>query len=130
MAGDVRLGLAGLGQVAVTVVDLERAVRFYRDVLGLEFLMQVPGMAFFALGGGTRLLLGLPEHGEAMRRSSVLYFRVADTEAAEAALRARNVDIVAASHLVARMPDHELWMCFFHDSETNVMALMAEKRPA
>jgi methylmalonyl-CoA/ethylmalonyl-CoA epimerase len=130
MGRDLRLELAGLGQVAVTVVDLDRAVRFYCDVLGLPFLMQVPGMAFFALGGGTRLLLGLPEHGDAMRRSSTLYFRVADTDAAEAALRAQNVDIVGPSHLVARMPDHELWMCFFHDSETNVMALRAEKRPA
>jgi methylmalonyl-CoA/ethylmalonyl-CoA epimerase len=130
MAQDVRLRLSGLGQVAVTVVDLDRAVRFYRDVLGLELLMQVAGMAFFALGGGTRLLLGLPEPGEGMRRSSILYFRVADTDAAEAALRAQGVDIVGASHRVARMPDHELWVCFFRDSETNVMALMAEKRPA
>ncbi|HET9485205.1 MAG TPA: VOC family protein [Xanthomonadales bacterium] len=127
MASDLRLALAGLGQVAVTVVDLDRAVRFYRDVLGLEFLMQVPGMAFFALGGGTRLLLGLAEPGDVYRRSSILYFRVADTTEAETALRAQQVDIVGASHRVARMPDHELWLCFFHDSETNVMALMAEK---
>ncbi len=124
---DVRLALGGVGQIAVTVIDLERATRFYRDVLGLEFLMQVPGMAFFALGGGTRLLLGPGEPGDALKRSSVLYFRVADTTAAEAALRAQNVDIVAPSHLVARMPGHELWIVFFRDSETNVMALMAEK---
>ena len=130
MVRDVRLGLAGLGQVAVSVVDLDRAVRFYRDVLGLEFLMQVPGMAFFALGGGTRLLLGVPEPVDAIHRSSVLYFRVADTGAAEAALRAQNVEIVGPSHLVAKMPGHELWMCFFRDSETNVMALMAEKPTA
>lgn len=127
MGEDVRLDIAGLGQVAVTVVDLERAIRFYRDVLGLEFLMQVPGMAFFALGGGTRLLLGQAEPGDVYRRSSILYFRVADTSAAETALRAQNVDIVGPSHRVARMPDHELWICFFHDSESNVMALMAER---
>ena len=59
MNSDIRLVLTGLGQIAVTVIDLDRAVAFYRDVLGLKFLMQVPGMAFFDLGGGTRLLLGL-----------------------------------------------------------------------
>ena len=127
MGEDVRLDITGLGQVAVTVVDLERAIRFYREVLGLEFLMQVPGMAFFALGGGTRLMLGHAEPGDVYRRSSILYFRVADTSEAETALRAQNVDIVGPSHRVARMPDHELWLCFFRDSESNVMALMAEK---
>ena len=127
MVRDLRLAVTGLGQIAVTVVDLDRAVRFYRDVLGLEFLMQANGMGFFSLGGGTRLLLGVAEPGDAYRRSSILYFRVADTTEAEKALRAQNVDIVGPSHLVARMPDHELWICFFHDSETNVMALMAEK---
>ncbi|HVF35593.1 MAG TPA: VOC family protein [Candidatus Saccharimonadia bacterium] len=130
MNSDIRLALTGLGQVAVTVIDLERAVAFYRDVLGLAFLMQVPGMAFFDLGGGTRLLLGLAEQGDALKRSSILYFRVADTTEAEIALRARDVDITGPSHLVARMPDHELWICFFRDSETNIMALMAEKRLA
>lgn len=126
---DIRLDVTGLGQVAVTVVDLERAVAFYRDVLGLELLMQVPGMAFFSLGG-VRLLLGLAEPGDALRRSSILYFRVRDIEGAEVALRARNVDVAAPAHRVARLPDHELWLCFFKDSESNVMALMAERPSA
>lgn len=123
---DIRLEVTGLGQVAVTVVDLERAIAFYRDVLGLALLMQVPGMAFFALGG-VRLLLGLAEPGDALRRSSILYFRVRDIEAAETALRARNVDVVAPAHRAARLPDHELWLCFFKDSELNVMALLQER---
>ncbi len=32
-------------------------------------------------------------------------------------------------HLIAKMPDHELWMAFFHDTEGNMLALMCEVRP-
>ena len=36
-----------IGQIAVNVRDLEVAVAFYRDVLGMDFLFQVPDMAIF-----------------------------------------------------------------------------------
>jgi len=31
-------------------------------------------------------------------------------------------------HLVARMPDHELWMCFLRDPDEHLLGLMCEKR--
>jgi methylmalonyl-CoA/ethylmalonyl-CoA epimerase len=30
--------------------------------------------------------------------------------------------------MVAKMPDHELWMAFFNDPDGNLLALMEEKR--
>lgn len=116
-----------IGQIAVNVGDVERAVAFYRDALGLPFLFQVPGLAFFDCGG-VRLMLSRPETPEFDHASSVLYFRVADIEAAHGALAGRGVAFRDAPHKIADMPDHELWMTFFDDTEGNLHALMAEKR--
>jgi methylmalonyl-CoA/ethylmalonyl-CoA epimerase len=122
-------GLSRIGQIAVTVRDLDRAVAFYRDVLRLPFLFRVPNLAFFDCAG-TRLMLGEPEAGDAgPARASVLYFDVPDLPAAYADLRARGVSFRDAPHLIARMPDHELWMAFFDDSEGNTLGLMSEVRP-
>ncbi|MCU0520822.1 MAG: VOC family protein [Anaerolineae bacterium] len=120
-------GLSAIGQIAVPTADQDRAVAFYRDVLGLPFLFEVPNLAFFDCAG-TRLLLDRGEPGSIQHRSSILYFRVDDIEVATTALRSRGVEITAEPHLIAKMPDHDLWMSFFLDSEGNTMALMAEVR--
>ncbi len=118
-------GATRLGQVAVMVHDLSRAIAFYRDVLGLRLLFEAPpGLAFFE-AGGVRLMLGRPEGAEA---GGVLYYHVPDLDAAHAALLAHGADVVDAPHLVAPMPDHDLWMCFARDSEGNLFGLMQEKR--
>lgn len=39
-------GLSTIGQISVTVKELDRAVTFYRDQLGIQFLFRVPNMAF------------------------------------------------------------------------------------
>ena len=120
--------LSAIGQIAVPVADLQRAIEFYRDQLGQPFLFEVPGMAFFDCGG-VRLLLNGPEAregGAAKPDSSVLYFRVENIHAAHDRLEAQGVTIRSKPHLVAPMPDHDLWMAFFDDSEGNLQALMAE----
>lgn len=121
-------GLRTLGQIHVSVTDIDRAVAFYRDTLGVPFLFQVPGqpMAFFDLDG-VRLYLGVPED-EAFRSRGMLYFRVDDLDAAVATLRERGVDLVGEPHLIARMDDHDLWMAFFRDPDANNLALMSERR--
>jgi methylmalonyl-CoA/ethylmalonyl-CoA epimerase len=121
--------VSGIGQIAVRVHDLPRAVRFYREVLGLPFLFEVPNLAFFD-AGGVRLMLSLPEGAEFDHPGSVIYYRVADIHAAAARLRDHGASAVDQPHLVARMPDHELWMAFFRDSEGNTLALMSEVRGA
>lgn len=116
-----------IGQIAITVQDLDRAVAFYRDVLGLPLLFQAPpGLAFFQCGE-VRLLLSRPAGSDAPAMS-VLYYKVANIDQAYHALQAHAVNFVDEPHLVAKMPDHELWMFFLHDSEGNLVALMAEKR--
>ena len=119
------LSLSRIGQIAIVVHDLERATTYYRDVLGMRFLFAFPGLAFFDCDG-VRIMLSLPEKKEFDHPSSVLYFRVADIQAAYNTLRERKVEFVDEPHIIARMPDHDLWMCFFHDLDENVFALMSE----
>ena len=119
------LSLSRIGQIAIVVHDVERATAYYRDILGMRFLFAYPGLAFFDCDG-VRIMLSLPEKKEFDHPSSVLYFRVADIQAAYSTLRERRVDFVDEPHIVARMPDYDLWMCFFHDPDENVFALMAE----
>jgi methylmalonyl-CoA/ethylmalonyl-CoA epimerase len=120
-------GLGRLGQISMRARDLTRAVAFYRDTLGIPFLFEVPGMAFFDLAG-VRLLLGKPEAPEHDHPGSVLYFEVPSIDGAYGALEARGVTFDRPPALIARMPDHELWMAFFKDSEGNQLALMSEVR--
>ena len=123
------LAAASIGQIAINVHDLERAVAFYRDALGLRFLFQPgPAMAFFDCGG-VRLYLGKPERPEDDHLASVLYFKVPDIQAAHATLAGRGVAFEGDPHFVAKLPDHDLWLAFFRDSEANLLALMSEVRP-
>lgn len=127
MAETRTLGLAQIGQIAVNVHDLERSVVFYRDTLGMQFLFQVPNMAFFDCDG-VRLMLSIAEQPEFDHPSSIVYFKVDDLDAAFATLSRRGVVFEDKPHLIAKMPDHELWMAFFRDSEANMLALMSEVR--
>jgi len=120
--------LAVIGQIAMAVKDLNRAVAFYRDALGMRFLFQVPpGLAFFDCGG-VRLMIEVPPEKEFDHPGSILYCKVDDIDRAYADLRSRGVDFRDAPHLIAKLPDHELWMAFFSDGEGNTLALMHEKR--
>ena len=122
------ISLSAIGQVAVNATDIPRAVAFYRDTLGMRLLFEAPPkMAFFDCAG-VRLMLSLPETPEYDHPGSVLYFRVDDIDQAHAQFTDRGVTFLDKPHLIARMPDHELWMSFFKDSEGNTLALMAEKR--
>jgi methylmalonyl-CoA/ethylmalonyl-CoA epimerase len=118
-------GLRTIGQIYMRAVDLRRATAFYRDVLSIPFLFDVPRMAFFDLDG-VRLMLGEPE-GEAFDHpGSILYFDVPDLRAAHEELVRRGVPFDSSPHLIADLGTRELWMAFFKDSEGNQLALMSE----
>jgi methylmalonyl-CoA/ethylmalonyl-CoA epimerase len=119
--------LSAIGQISMTAHDIGRATGFYRDALGLRFLFSAGTMSFFDCQG-VRLMLGLPSGPEFDHPGSCLYFKVDDITAAHAALAARGVHFKGVPHLVARLPDHELWMAFFDDTEGNTLALMSEVR--
>jgi predicted enzyme related to lactoylglutathione lyase len=121
-------GLSDIGQIAVIVGDVAQATAFYRDVLGLKFLFPAgPNMAFLA-AGGVRIMLTTPQrHGE-VGKNSILYFKVSDIAEAHAAIVARGAVPASQPRLIAKMPDHELWMAAVRDPEGNVVELMEERR--
>jgi len=116
-----------IGQIHISVGDVDRAVEWYRDVLGLEFLFQVPGqpMAFFNCGG-VRLYLGRPEN-ESFRSRPVLYYRVDDINGSVASIAGRGGDFFDHPHVVHRDGAQELWMAGLRDPEGNPVILMEER---
>ena len=129
---DDQVQMRGLRQVALPATDVERAVGFYRDVLGLRHVATYGDLAFFDLDG-VRLLVERNE-SEARSDAYVLYLTVDDIDAAWAALRDRGVAFVDEPHLI--FPDQagtfgpageEEWMAFFHDSEGNLLALSTRR---
>lgn len=123
--GDDDFGLSRIGQIMMPVENLSRARDFYRDVLGMPFLFEVPRMAFFDLDG-VRLMLGEREDDGGAAPGSILYYRVDDIQVARRSLGERGVSFDQEPTLIAEMEDHDLWMAFFHDSEGNQLALMSE----
>jgi methylmalonyl-CoA/ethylmalonyl-CoA epimerase len=122
------LHLTQIGQILVPVTDLPRATAFYRDTLGMRFLFDVPQrMAFFDCGG-IRLMLGVAEPNSEPAGAGLLYYRVADIQAAAQVLAERGVAQINAPQLIARMSDHDLWLGEYRDSEGNPFALMSEVR--
>ena len=123
------LAASRIGQIAVVAHDVARATKFYRDTLGLPFLFEAgPKLAFFDCGG-TRLMITTTEgRNEFEPPGSVLYFFVDDIAGTHNTLRDNGVRFEAEPHAIAKMPDHELWLAEFRDSEGNVLALMSEVR--
>ena len=119
------LSLGRIRQIAIVVKDLERAKNFYRDVLGLKFLFEVPNLVFFD-ADGIRLMLGKAETPEIERSSSVLYYLVPDIKGSHRILEEKGVEVLAPPNIVAPMPDHDLWLSDYKDSEGNIFALMSE----
>ncbi len=124
MASNDEFGLGEIGQIAVTVSDLDRATRFYREGLGMELLFEAPGMAFFRCGD-VRLMLGRSEE-EGGGPSHIIYYRVADIEGAYEALRSRGLEFAQEPHVVHRTAESELWLAFLTDPDDHVLALMSE----
>ncbi len=118
-------GISCIRQIAINVHDLERATAFYRDALALPFLFSTGSLAFFDCGG-LRLMLARPENPEQDHPSSILYFAVADINTSYQNLLERKVKFEGAPHLIAKMPNHDLWMTHFRDSEQNLLSLMSE----
>ncbi len=119
--------LSRIHQISIRAHDTERAVKFYRDTLGLKLLFQAPpNLAFFDCAG-VRLMLGPPEPGFD-HQGSILYFAVDDIKATHTALVAGGVTFRSAPHMIAKLPDREVWLADFEDSEGNVLALMSEPK--
>jgi predicted enzyme related to lactoylglutathione lyase len=117
--------LSQIGQISVNVQDIERAVAFYRDSLGVKFLFQASQMAFFDCDS-IRLMLSVPENAEFDHPSSVIYFKISDIKQVYEAITERGVKFIGEPHFVANMGQYDVWMAFFKDTEGNTLALTSE----
>ncbi len=125
MGAETTFGLSAIEQIAVNASDIERAVVFYRDKLGMKHLFTVPpNLAFFDCNG-IRLMLSLPAKPEFDHPSSIIYFRVDDIQQASQTLAARGVQFEEQPIFVADMGSYDLWLASFRDSEKNLLALMS-----
>lgn len=113
-----------IAQIALPVQDLGRATAFYRDVVGLPLMFEVPNLTFFNLNG-VRLMLGAGE-GERAQGASIIYYAVDDVREEHAAIVARGAGSFQAPHVIARLGDRDVWMAFYTDSEGNAFALTSE----
>jgi predicted enzyme related to lactoylglutathione lyase len=115
-------------QIAVTVSNVEAALRFYRDVLGLTFLFSPgPDLAFLD-AGGIRIMLTTPQGAGSVGANSTLYFKVSDIGATHSTLVARGATSEQEPQFTAKMPDHELWIGFLRDPDGNLVGLLEERR--
>jgi predicted enzyme related to lactoylglutathione lyase len=119
--------LGTIGQISMNARDIDRATTFYTDTLGMKLLFRAGQMSFFDCDG-VRLMLSRPETPEYDHPGSVLYFKIPDIQQTHRQLVDQGVTFLGDPHLIARMPDHELWMAFFKDTEGNTLALMDERR--
>ncbi len=120
------VNLEKIGQIAITVDDLARAKDFYQNILGMKFLFDAGQLAFLQCGD-VRLMLTTPEKPEP-RGGTILYYKVDDIHATCAAIKARGAALLEEPHLIARMPDHDLWMASLKDPAGNILGIMCEVR--
>ncbi len=121
--------LGAVGQIAITVKSLESGRDFYRDILGLPLLFEVPNMAFFD-AGDVRLMMAEADRPELDHPASIIYYRVNDIEATVSALKSKGVKFEHGARLVHPAEDHNLWLAFLRDMDENLVALMEEKPKA
>jgi methylmalonyl-CoA/ethylmalonyl-CoA epimerase len=116
--------LETIAQVALTVSDLSRAKAFYGETLGLKFLFDAGTMGFFQCGS-VWVMLGTAEQ-PVTPAGTILYYKVGDLQGIHAALSEQAVPFLQPPHLVAKMPDHDLWMAFLKDPDGNILGLTSE----
>lgn len=117
--------LQRVGQVSIRVHDVERAIAFYQEKLGLQLLFNAGRLAFLQCGG-TRVMLGLPEKPEFDHPSSTIYFDVTDIHESVSVLTEKGVAFEGKPHPVGRLDNVDVWMAFFRDPDDNLMALQSE----
>jgi methylmalonyl-CoA/ethylmalonyl-CoA epimerase len=125
------MSLTSFGQIALSVSDADRAQAFYGEALGLPLLYRYGDLVFFDLSGVRLMLSAAPEPGQPIAIQPTPgvchYFKVVNLEQVYTELQGKGVVFSEEPHLIARMPDHELWMVFFHDPDGHALALMEEK---
>lgn len=121
--------ILGILQIAIPVRDISRATAFYRDVLGVKFLMDAPNMAFFDCGG-VRLYLDAGEASQNANANQFVYFRSSDVHSHPSVLQAKGVSIHQEPRIIAKLPGRDVWLMWIRDSEGNLLGIMEEREPS
>lgn len=116
-----------IGQIAVPVHDMHRAINFYQNILGLRLMFKAGDITFFDLQG-VRLMLAKPEKDDQTFFGSIIYYQVDDIQHAYDELLNQGVHLIGKPHVIASMNQVDTWMAFFKDSEGNTLALMSETK--
>ncbi len=119
------IALNQIGQISLSVSDVDAAETFYSDVLGLRKLYRYGDLLFYDCSG-VRLFIEKSSKIPFKRESSAIYFRCLDISLAYKDMKSRGVEFTDEPHLIAQMGDHDLWMVFFLDPSGNTLALMQE----
>jgi len=120
--------ILGIRQIAVTVANVEQALEFYRDVLGLTFLFAPSADLAFVQAGDVRIMLSTPQGAGTVGANSIIYFSVETIEQTFATFVGKGAASERPPALAAKMPDHELWIGFLRDPDGNLVGLLEEKR--
>jgi predicted enzyme related to lactoylglutathione lyase len=120
-------GLSEIGQIAVTVHDLNSAEKFYREKLGMKFMYRFPNLVFFDCGG-VRLMLGLPENPEQDHPGSIIYFKVQDLIEAYSHFKKNLVEIIQEPQQVAKTGSVIIKMMFIKDPDNNPIGVYSETK--
>lgn len=116
-----------IGQIAITVRNVKDSLKFYRDMLGLDFLFSPSENLAFLQCGATRIMLSTPQGAGEIGKNSILYFKTANIGEFFRAAVSRGAEQERAPQLTASMPDHELWIGFLKDPDGNLVGIMEEK---
>ncbi len=120
--------LSEIGQIAITVSDVSVALAFYRDVLGLDFLFSPSSSLAFLNAGSIRIMLSTPQGAGVVGGNSILYFKVSNLNEIFTVIISRGAVVEHEPQLIAKLPDHELWIGFIRDPDGNLIGIMEEKR--
>lgn len=120
--------ISELGQLAVTVENVDKSLEFYRDILGLKFLFSPSENLVFLQCGPTRIMLSTPQGAGEVGKNSIPYFTVSEIEKFYEQAITRGAVKEREPQFAAQMPDHELWIGFLKDPDGNLVGIMEEKR--
>lgn len=122
--------LTGVTQIAIRATDIERATAFYRDTLGMPLLMNAPNMAFLDCAGIRIYLDATAQNAQSTADAagnSLIYFCTPDIERTRESLKQQGATIHQPPHIIAKLPDREIWLMWIRDSESNLLGIMEER---
>ncbi len=120
--------IENIGQVAIRARDLEASVAFYRDTLGPRLPVRRRPARVSHVRRRPADARGARERQRSTTRARRSTSACPTYRPRTRSCGGRGVEFVDEPHLIAKLPDHELWMAFFRDPDGNLMGLMSEVR--